>query len=185
MKIKLFAATLATLLALTACGGGDASQAPTVTVTVTETVTAEPGPVEGEPDSAESADDTSGSGVAAFGESVKLPNDEGTISISKPEPYEPSDTAAVTGEWDEFVVMTVVETNDGSEPTSAGWAITATSGSVEAGRVFDSEKGVDSPTANVMPGKSIEYKIAFGRMAGADFVVTASPLAGLSSAYFQ
>lgn len=127
----------------------------------------------------------SASGVAAFGESVTLANNEGTITISAPAPFTPSDTASLTGEWDEIVVMDVVETNDGSEPTMAGWVISATTGSQEAERIYDSAQGVTSPTVDVMPGKSIEYKIAFGRNTGEDFVVKAGPLMGSNDTYFQ
>ena len=37
----------------------------------------------------------------------------------------------------------------------------------------------------VVEGKSITYKVAFGRTPGEDFVLTARPLGGWGAAYFQ
>lgn len=186
MKIRLAIAALAPL-ALVACGSGEpAGPAPTVTVTTTVTATAAPEVVEGEPavDATEEPSDDTGL-IAAFGDVVTLPEDEGTIMISAPEPYTPSDTASVEGTWDEFVVMTVTETNDAAEPAMAGWSIQAATGDKEAEQVFDSANEVTSPMVDVMPGKSITYKIVFGRTKGADFVLSAAPLAGWNKAYFQ
>lgn len=184
MNLRL-AATAAAFLALTACGS--ASSSPTVTVTTTVTAVAESAPpeevVEGEPGNA--GDEAAAGGVSAFGESVTLPENEGTIMISAPEPFTPSDTASVEGTWDEYVVMTVTETNDSAEPVMAGWSIQATTGDKAASSVFDSAQEISSPTVDIMPGKSITYKVVFGRTKGAEFVVSAAPLAGWSTAYFQ
>lgn len=181
-------AATAALLLLTACGaqtGSEAGPQPTVTVTVIETVTASPEVVEGEPADEDQGDDESGMKFAAFGDTVTLKDNEGTITISAPQPYTPSDTGIVSGDWDEFVVFDVTETNDGTEPAMSGWVIQATTGEAEAERIFDSAQGVSSPTVDVMPGKSISYKMAFGRTAGAEFVLTAGTLAGWDKAYYQ
>lgn len=184
----LLAAVLIAPLVLAGCGAAEGAD-PAPTVTVTETVTAPPEVVEGEPVGAEEPAETQkpATGVVAFGETVTLPDQEGTITISAPEPYTPSEIALglMEGEWDEFVVMNVTETNDGAEPVSAGWSMSATTGEQEAEQIYDSGNGIEAPLADVMPGKSITYKIAFGRTAGADFVLSASPLAGWNKAYFQ
>lgn len=189
--MKPHAITLACVLAvtMTACGSGD-PDSPTPTVAETATAPAsQEAPPAGDLESEEATpSEEAAPGIAKFGDAVTLPNGEGTIIVTAPEPYKPSETAFMAGdwdEWDEYVVMTVTEKNDGKEPALAGWSITATTGDAEAEQVFDSANGVDSPTADVMPGKSITYKIAFGRKKGQDFVLQAAPLAGLSKAYYQ
>lgn len=188
MKTRLAVAAFASL-ALVACGSADPAAGPLPTATVTVTVTATPDVVEGEPEQEETAETAApeepASGVAAFGESVTLPDKQGTIMITAPEPFSPSDTAFLDGEWDEFVSMTVTETNDGAEPVMAGWVVTATTGDKAAEQVFDSAQEIGSPTVDVMPGKTITYKIAFGRTKGAEFVLSAGPLAGWDKVYYQ
>ena len=176
------AATAAGLLLLTACGSSEvAGPQPTATVTVTHTVTATPEVVEGEP-TGETPE--GGTSIATWGESVTLPDGEGTITIGAPQPFTPSESAAFD-EWPEYVVFEVTEVNDGTEPAPAGWSLTATTGDQEATQVFDSAQGIEVATATVMPGKSITYKVAFGRTPGEDFVLTARPLGGWGAAYFQ
>ena len=79
--------------------------------------------------------------------------------------------------------MEITEKNDSDEPVPGGWALTATTGEIAAEQIFD--EGIDSPTSDVMPGKAIRYKAAFGRKKGQDFIVQAAPLTGSSRVYVQ
>lgn len=178
------ALTMLTLGGLAGCASSE--PAPTVTVTVTAPApeASTPAAVEGEPATHTGSDSGAEPGVAAFGTTVTLPDKEGTITISAPKPFTPSKTASA-GDWDEYVVMDVTEVNDSAKPDMAGWVIRATTGSKEAEPVFDSENGITTPTVDIMPGKSITYKVAFGRTKGADFVLSANTLAGSHTAYFQ
>lgn len=187
MKLERVLLAGAVAMTLCACVGAN-DPAPTATVTVTETVQAplpegEDMEVDMEADGDANSDESSTGNSGSFGEEITLPDNEGTIIISDPKPFEPTDIASTSGEWDEFVVMEVTERNDSDEPVPGGWALTATTGEVEAERIFD--EGIDSPTSDVMPGKTIKYKAAFGRKKGQDFVVQAAPLTGWSTAYIQ
>ncbi len=191
MRMRVVGLAMVLALTATACGAdGGSEPAPTVTVTVTEQ--AEAAEMDDVSDESETVADTAdapaeGGQTVAFGETVTLPDKEGTITISKPTAFKPSENIVefIQGDWDEYVVMDVTERNDGAEPVPAGWSIQATTGSAEAAAFVDTDKGVDTPTVNVMPGKSIKYKVAFGRKKGEDFVLQASPVAGLNSVYFQ
>lgn len=182
--------TIAALAGLLTLGGlagcASAEPAPTVTVTVTAPAPEATAPetAESEPAANEGGEGSATEGVSAFGATVTLPDKEGTITISAPKAFTPSETASA-GDWDEYVVMDVTEVNDGTEPEMAGWVIRATTGDKEAEAVFDSENDITSPTVDLMPGKSITYKVAFGRTKGADFVVSANTLVGSHTAYFQ
>ena len=56
--------------------------------------------------------------------------------------------------------MEITEKNDSDEPVPGGWTLTATTGEIEAEQIFD--EGIDSPTSDVVPGKAVRYKAAFG-----------------------
>ena len=60
------------------------------------------------------------------------------------------------------LLFTVTVTNGSKEPVNPMLInLQATSGQQQAEAIFDSEQGIDLPTADVLPGRSTTYKAAF------------------------
>lgn len=79
--------------------------------------------------------------------------------------------------FDEFVIMDATLVNGTDEPLSPMMVnVQATSGDDQAEAVFDTSNGVDLPTADILPGKTSKFKVAFARTKGADFVAQVSNL---------
>lgn len=79
--------------------------------------------------------------------------------------------------FDEFVIMDATLVNGTDEPLSPMMVnVQATSGDDQAEPVFDSTNGIDFPTADILPGKTSKFKVAFARTKGADFVAQVSNL---------
>ena len=55
---------------------------------------------------------------------------------------------------------------------ASGFTTSATSGDQEAESVYDSGGGIDSPSAKILPGKSLTFNIAYGYTPGQDFTLT-------------
>ncbi len=53
--------------------------------------------------------------------------------------------------------------------------MTLQSGNQEASQVYDSQQLGDSPTATLLPGREVEYSIAFGVNDPADLVMEVAP----------
>lgn len=67
--------------------------------------------------------------------------------------------------------MDVLIENGTAKPIEAVLVSTkATTGDREAHKLFDS--GIDLPTAKVLPGKALKYRIAYGVDPGKDFILT-------------
>jgi hypothetical protein len=97
-----------------------------------------------------------------FGQKITWP-DGVAVSVSKPEPYKPSGSAAA-GPAARFVSMKVTLTNGSDKDLAAtGTTLSATANGTPAEQVFDSAKGLNgSPNSTVLPGKSVTFTIAFG-----------------------
>lgn len=164
------------------------------TETATETVTAtesgaetEPAP-EPEPDGEVSLDDDDPTftGVGKPGEWGKY-EDGVQVTISEPESYTPSEYAAATDDFTDYLRFVVKLKNDGSDvydPTM--FMLSASSGGVEARRIFDSSNEVGSaPSTKVLPGKSIRFAVAFGVNDPSEVLVELSPGYDYDSVLFQ
>jgi len=104
----------------------------------------------------------------------KLTWDDGlAVTISKPVPYKPSPGRSADATDKAFVVMDVLIENGTAQPIEGGLLSTrATTGDREAQRLFDSANGIDYPTAKVLPGKALKYRIAYGVDPAKDFILT-------------
>lgn len=104
----------------------------------------------------------------------KLTWDDGlAVTISKPVPYKPSSSGSANAADKAFVAMDVLIENGTAKPIEAVLVSTkATTGDREAHKVFDSANGIDLPTAKVLPGKALKYRIAYGVDQGKDFILT-------------
>lgn len=165
------AITLAATIALSGCGGGAAAPAPTVTVTAAPTATVTVTAPETEP-STDPVDDEGTYTGHGFGERVDL-NDVAAVTLGKPKTFKPSESAAY-GEGDkDFKVMKLTIENLSKNPLdTAGFSVSATTGSRAAEQVFDSATSIGDPSVKVMPGKSVMFKIAFGVDEGEPLEVT-------------
>jgi hypothetical protein len=101
--------------------------------------------------------------TGAFGQTITWP-DGVAVSVSKPEPYRPSSSAATVAGAARFVSMKVTVTNGSNKDVEAtGTVLAATANGSPAEQVFDSAKGLNgSPTSTVLPGKSVTFTVAFG-----------------------
>lgn len=101
-----------------------------------------------------------------------------SITVSAPQPYEPSEYAFV-GEPAPaaFVVFDVTIVNGTSanyEP--AVFSATMQSANVESSQVFDSQQGMNgSPSTVLLPGREAVFRMAFGATDPADLVLQVTP----------
>lgn len=176
---------LAALAMLAGCGSSEPvnTSASTPAVSSTNAMTATPTSTSASSNAAatQGADegdrDASGNLTKSFGSTFTW--DDGTaITVTAPKPYTPSQTAAIDPakkQLNEYVVMDVTVKN-GTKAAINPMVINvqATTGDEDAEAVFDSEKGIDMPTADILPGQSKHWKAVFARQKGQPFVVQVS-----------
>ena len=173
----LTAVPLVLAMALSGCGGESDSSTPSTpasapTSKATEEETTEEETTEEETTEEETTEEEAAEGEAAFGSPVKV-SDNLTVTVTEPKDFEPSEYAFVEGDWDKFIKMNITAENTGDEPLEAfGMSFRATSGSKESEQIFDSEAGLDAPTAVIQPGRSLEFSVGFGVLSGEPFDLT-------------
>ena len=130
-------------LSLAGCGGGSSA-----------TTTSSAAPV--------AASASSAAAAAKFGET--LTKDGVSVTVGEPVAFTPAATSAAGGKMgagpSSLLQVTVV---NGSDKPLNPWGVSlkATSGDVQLNEVHDSENGVLAPTAEVLPGKTLTWKVAF------------------------
>ncbi|MBO1759331.1 MULTISPECIES: DUF4352 domain-containing protein [unclassified Dermacoccus] len=108
------------------------------------------------------------------------------ITISKPQPFQPSPYAASDTKFKKFVIVDVTLKNGSKEPYNAmTLTTTATSGDKQSDGAFDTEKGVDLPTADILPGKTLTWKQAYGVDATGDLVIAVENGFGNAKGYYK
>lgn len=166
---------MAAAASLVGCGSGSAASQPVRTVTVTSSVQGNSGSAAvPEEDAASSSTATTEASVNVlkFGQTFSFTG--WSVSVSAPVPFTPSSYAATEGKHAAYRAMTVTVKN-----TSTGKAldpnlvyVTGQVGEAEVDSVYDSEKGVDSsPSAKILPGRSVSWKIVYGVTPGASITV--------------
>lgn len=98
----------------------------------------------------------------AFGDTYTSDTTGNMLTISTPQPFEPSDTAVA--EQGRGVVLEVKAENASAEPLNAyDFSFSATCGGVGAPMVYDSEQGLDggTPPGDILPGRSSTWRLAF------------------------
>ena len=151
-------------------GKNGSTASPQATTTVTATVISESDllatsdaaleVVEGEPVS----NSTPAKGTFTLGEPYTL-EDGSTLTIGAPTEITLGDIARqlVQGDYDTFYKFTVSYTNNSAEPWSPfNLSVQGTTGSTEAETVFDTKKGCDLVTTEILPGKTLEWSTCFG-----------------------
>lgn len=134
--------------------------------------------------------DTSTTTEGRYGDTIRVPNYEGSITISEPEPFVPSAEAIMSRQWSYYSVVTVTETNDGADDVPLGWALRPAGDDARYETIGDPDSGIaaiDGPgassTPSLAPGGSTTYRVVFGTDAPIEAIV-ASPLATFDFAIF-
>lgn len=136
---------------------------------------------------AQDAADGSADHPLAFGKTWQPAGKMG-VTIGVPAPFKPSESAFSPDHAPRAVVMDVTVANVAGAPAVPAMAISvqATAGASQAQEIVDVGNGVGgSPTANILPGKSLTWKVAFGVPAGpTEFTVQVSTIVGGQTVYF-
>ncbi len=99
-----------------------------------------------------------------------------SITISKPQPFRPSDTAAVTrsNAYRQFTVTIVNKTGRRYDPS--GFSTTVQSANEEAEQIFDSARGIGgSPDTTLLKNREAKFRIAYSLADPKDIVMEVSP----------
>lgn len=171
---KFIIAVSAAVLLLTGCSTikAEEPQAPpssSTTTTVTpapiETYTPEPVPTEPEADTM----------IAKFGQ-VFTWEDGLQIVVSAPKAFKPSSYAASSGKFTKYVIHTVTVTNKTGKKVDLIGMARAMSGDQEADEVFDFTNNLGgAPSAPLLNGRKVTYKVAFGVANPNDIVFEYTP----------
>lgn len=151
-----------------------------------ESSSAESSSTDGSASSSESpaASESSETSAASDGSSLTKPfgstftwDDKLAVTVSKPVPFTPSEYAVTDSKFKKFVKLTVVIKN-GTDKVyeSFNFNESATSGDQQTDKVFDSAKGIELPTAKILPGKSLTYNVAYGYTPGQDYTLTVNSM---------
>lgn len=153
---------LVLLSAVAACGGAPTATPPTAPVT---TAVVAPAPA--------TSPSTPSTLTKPFGSTFTW--DDGlSVTVSAPAPLKPqTDVSYQDKDSKAFVVIEVTFKNGATEPMSPGMlSLRGTTGSREAKRIFDSASGLElEPSAKVLPGREVKWKVAFGVDLGKPFTV--------------
>jgi hypothetical protein len=115
-----------------------------------------------------------GTETALFGETWEY-TDGVALTVSAPEPFEPSDTA-LAEDAAAYVVFDVTITNGSDEPYEPLVITSVQSGSAEAEEVFDTASGLDgTPSTTVLPGREVMFQIGYGVADPDDLVLQITP----------
>lgn len=113
------------------------------------------------------------------------------LTLSEPKVVRPTEIMRMlvqNKEFNEIVVINATVVNGTTEPLNPMMVhAQATTGESEAEAVFDSSSGIDPPSADILPGKTAKYKIAFARIKGKEFLVQVSNMSEFTSkdGYYQ
>jgi hypothetical protein len=110
-----------------------------------------------------------------------------SVTVSKPEPFEPTEFALVEGA-EAYVVFTIRVVNDTGAPFDpSGTYATVQSANTEAPEVFDSgpPNNLDGPPmTTLLPGREAEWRAGFGVVDPNDLVLELTPSFEHESAIF-
>ncbi|MCU1617771.1 MAG: hypothetical protein JWO98_5311 [Frankiales bacterium] len=116
-----------------------------------------------------------------FGMTAKWPGV--TLTAAAPVAFTPSEYAAGADQAAD-VVVTITVTNTGTANFDPSLAyITASSGGVEASKVFDTDAGINSaPSTPILPGASVTWKVGLSVADPATLTLSATPSVGTDAA---
>lgn len=107
-----------------------------------------------------------------FGDTYTWP-DGLAVTISEPADFAPSEYAAGQVEGEPALSYDVTVTNGTDEDVEAvAINLTVSSAGKQASPIFDSAGGTDMPTATILPGKSLTWKVAYSVADPTDVQIT-------------
>ena len=110
-----------------------------------------------------------------FGETFNYENGL-SVTVSSPEPYTPSDSAALGSEPNNVKFNVKVVNGTQENFNLAGVYATVQSGNTEGTPVFDSANGIESaPPTPLLPGRESTWDLVFGVTDPADIVMQIQP----------
>jgi hypothetical protein len=114
--------------------------------------------------------------IHAFGTPVTYENGL-TVTVSGPEPYTPSNTAAGEEGFTQFVRLSISVSNGTTEPYEPVLFTTnVQSGVTEGSQVFDYANNLGgSPSTAVLPGRELTWQMGFGVTDVNDLIVEVTP----------
>lgn len=184
LNVTTAGATLALAVIMAGCtavGGSPSDDSPTGNnrpaetasapdTTSTDATTAEP---TDEPTTTEPEPSTSD--TLKFGQTNKW-QDGLSITIGKPAPYKPSESAAGTEGFTKFVVFDVTIVNQTGKAWDPSLFMSSLqSANEEASEVYDSARLKDRPSTKLLNGREVKFKIAYGVKDPADLVLEVTP----------
>lgn len=172
-KHRALALAATAAISLAGCGitAQPAATAPTGDNRPATSAPAEAGPEDGAP----APTSPQGTGVQAFG-STYVYDDGLAVTISSPQPYEPSEYAAGTDGFTHFIVVDVTVVNQTGAPWDpALFYSTLQSANQEASEVFDSPTLSGPPSTTLLDGREAVFQIGFGVADPADLVLEVTP----------
>ena len=124
---------------------------------------------------AEPAEPPADSDTALFGETWEY-TDGLAVTVSAPQEFEPSATAFAPEGAQAYVLFDVTIVNGTEEAFEPLMITSLQSGDAEAEQVFDMENGLNGPpTANLLPGRELTFRVGFGVADPNDLVLQVSP----------
>lgn len=123
----------------------------------------------------------------AFGQTWAPPG-KLSVTVGAPAAYKPSSSAFVPGGAAARAVamdVTVINTDKAQPVPAMTLSLQATAGSTQAQEIQDSGQNVGTPTATILPGKTLTWKVAFAvPVAGGEFTVGVGTVFGGETIYF-
>lgn len=179
------AASIATALLLSACGGTGGSAGPADSGSNRPTASASTSSAESveEPTPEPTPEETSD--TLKFGQTQKY-EDGLSLTVAAPKPYKPSQYAAVEGKDKYYVQFTVTIVNKTGKPYDPVlFSASVQSANQEGHQVFDTGTGVEGPPeTKILNGREAKFRIAFGVANPKDIVLEAAPGFEYDSALF-
>ncbi len=164
------AAAAALAFALAGCGGVSAT-----TTTSAPVGDNRPASTAGSTAAAAATSAAASSGVAKFGDTYSW-KDGLAVTISAPEAYTPSQSAAGAQAGQQAVAFTITIVNKTSEPFDPVlFHVSAQSGNTEASAIYDSGNIGSTPTTKLLPGREVTFKVAFSVADPGDIVMEVRP----------
>lgn len=107
-----------------------------------------------------------------FGDTYTWP-DGLAVTISEPADFTPTENAAGQVEGQANLAYDITVTNGTSEDIDAAMiTLTVSSGGQQSGPIFDTEGGTEMPTATILPGKSLTWKVVYSVADPSDVQIT-------------
>jgi hypothetical protein len=111
----------------------------------------------------------------SFGETATY--DDGlALNVSAPKAYKPSEYAAGSEGYSEFVSFTITLVNKTGKPFDPAMAMQSVmSGDAEASSIFDGDTIGGSPSTKVLNGRTVKWTVAYGVKNPADLTMEIAP----------